>query len=495
MEYVFKTKPFAHQHAAWLAGRDRPYYAYLMEMGTGKSKVLTDDIGYNFERGAINAALIIAPKSVCRNWVNNELPTHLPEHLYGNARVVLWSPNHTKAKLAELATLFRAEPLRLHVFVVNPEAALTEKGEDFVKRFLRGHDALMAVDESTLMKSPTSKKSKMLMKLGNLAKIRRILTGSVAPESPLNVFQQFQFLNDGILGTDNFYAFRNRYAVLKRQLLSSEGRFVFRSKQPGDRELVLIEGYQNINELNERMRRHAFVALKKDCLDLPDKVYQTREIELTPEQRKIYERLRDDAMFELSDGRAITAPLVLTRLLRMRQVLCNHVPYDGETVPTHIEKTSARINEILSILEEHSGNAIIWSNFVSSIKEIGAALASQYPGGSAMVHGAVEANERQKHFQSFQAGNLRFLVMHPRTAGHGITLTAANLVIYHDNDWSLELRAQSEDRAHRIGQRSNVTYIDLVAPGTVEEKILSGLRKKQSLSDTITGEGWKELFQ
>lgn len=482
-EYRFKTKPFQHQYAAWQVGKDRPFFAYLMEMGTGKSKVLTDDIAYNFERGKINGALIVAPKSVCGNWIASELPTHLPQRIYDTARVVRWSPANTKTKEAEIATLFKPEPLQLHVLVMNPDALNTERGFETAKQFLRGHDALMAVDESTLMKSPTSKRSKTITKLGNLAALRRILTGSVAPESPLNVFQQFQFLNDGCLGTDNYYAFRNRYAILRKRVINGKS-------------FDEVIGYQNVEELNRRMNEHAFVALKKDCLDLPPKVFQRREVELTPTQKQIYDRIRSDALFELDDGRAITAPMVLTRLMRLRQIVCNFAPFDNEIAPTPIEKTNPRVGALVEMLDDYQGKALIWSNFVASIHEIKRAIVDEYGEGVAgAVHGEVPISRRQELFDAFQKGALRFLVMHPRTAGHGITLTAANLVVYYDNDWSLELRAQSEDRAHRIGQGETVTYVDLVAPGTIDQKILDHLLNKRSLSDRVTGEGWKELFE
>ncbi|MGE0383069.1 MAG: helicase-related protein, partial [Hyphomicrobium sp.] len=199
----------------------------------------------------------------------------------------------------------------------------------------------------------------------------------------------------------------------------------------------------------------------------------------------------------LNSGTSVSAPLVVTQLLRLRQALCNIAPAAaGATVA--IDDKNPRLDAVLELLEEAGGQkAIIWANFVPSIKLLTEEIGKKFGRGKvAHISGDVPALERQEIVRQFQEleNPLQYLVMQTRTGGYGLTLTAATLVIYHDNDWSLEVRLQSEDRAHRIGQRNNVTYVDLVAPNTVEEKILAALLTKQELANKITGDDLRKLL-
>ena len=212
---------------------------------------------------------------------------------------------------------------------------------------------------------------------------------------------------------------------------------------------------------------------------------------LTAEQRRFYNDLRDMAVAELSSGHVIAAPLVITQLLRLRQALCNIVP-DGEGGNVKISESDPRLEEVLNIIEEAGDQkVIVWSCFVPSIKRLTDAINERYGDGSAAAYyGDVTSEQRERLVDTFQdkSSKLKVLVMQPRTGGFGITLTAASVVVYHDNDWSLEVRLQSEDRAHRIGQTRAVSYIDLVARDTVDEKVIEALRNKQDLADQITGD-------
>ena len=148
--YRFRTQPYEHQRIALGASWDKEEFAYFMEMGTGKSKVLIDNISILYDNGHIDSALIIAPKGVYRNWVESEIPKHIPDHIYH--RIIAWVPNPNKKEKEELVSLFEITP-DLVFFVMNIEAFSTKKGTTFVEKFLLSHNALFAIDESTSIKN------------------------------------------------------------------------------------------------------------------------------------------------------------------------------------------------------------------------------------------------------------------------------------------------------------------------------------------------------
>jgi len=303
IKYKFKTKPYDHQLSALDKSWDKDEYAYFMEMGTGKSKVLVDNMAILYDKGKINGALIIAPKGVYRNWYSGEIPTHLASHI--DHKTVIWTATTSKTKDNEYQQLFKVD-LDLHILVMNVEAFSTKKGLEFATKFLRCHDTLMAVDESTTIKTPTAKRTKSIIALGKLAKYKRILTGSPVTKSPLDLYTQCEFLNEELLGFTSYYSFRNRYAVMKNANF-------------GGRRVQLIGGYQRLDELSHILKPFSDRVLKEDCLDLPPKTYIERQVELTEEQTKAYATMKTAALASLK-GKMATAPHVLTQLMRLHQI-------------------------------------------------------------------------------------------------------------------------------------------------------------------------------
>ena len=475
MMYKFKTEPYAHQLSALEKSWDKKVYAYFMEMGTGKSKVLVDNMAMLYDKGKINGALIIAPKGVYRNWYSQEIPNHLASHI--DHKTVLWTALTSKTKDKEYQQLFKVD-LDLHILIMNVEAFSTKKGLEFATRFLNCHNSLVAVDESTTIKTPTAKRTKAILALGKLAKYRRILTGSPVTKSPLDLYTQCGFLDEELLGFGSYYSFRNRYAVM-------------RNANFGGRRVQLIAGYQRLDELAKILKPFSDRVLKEDCLDLPEKTYIEREVELTSEQLQTYSTMKAAALASLNGKRA-TAPHVLTQLMRLHQITCGHLKNDDETIT---ELKSNRVSSLLDLLEEVEGKVIIWANYVYDIKHIVAAIAKKYGEDSIVqYYGAIPSEMRQKYIETFQdpESKARFFVGNPQTGGYGITLTAANTVVYYSNGYDLEKRLQSEDRAHRIGQKKAVTYVDLITPKTVDEKIRKALRKKINIATEIMGEELRE---
>ncbi|MCJ7570867.1 MAG: DEAD/DEAH box helicase [Candidatus Thermoplasmatota archaeon] len=446
-----------------------------MEMGTGKSKVLIDNIAILYDKGKINGVLIVAPKGVYKNWYSSEIPTHFASHV--QYKSVLWTASISKTKQEELNSLFKSD-FNLHVLVMNVEAFSTKKGLQFALKFLNSHKTLMAVDESTTIKTPSAKRTKSILALSKSAVYRRILIGSPITKSPLDLYTQCGFLNDELLGFSSYYAFRSRYAhMIERNF--------------GGRRVQIVKNYQRLDELSKLIEHFSYRVLKEDCLDLPDKIYIRREIELTDEQLKLYTTMKQMALATLN-GKMLTAPNVLTQLMRLHQITCGHFKSDDGKIQ---ELKNNRLEELMSILEETEGKAIIWANYIYDIERISAAIKKEYGDDSVVeYYGAINTDERQKNIERFQdpLSPFRFFIGNPQTGGYGITLTAANTVIYYSNGYDLEKRLQSEDRAHRIGQKKSVTYIDLIAEKTIDEKIVKALRKKIDIASQIMGEELKD---
>lgn len=482
-DQVFKTIPLKHQIECLMLSRDREFFGIFHEMGCGKSKVAIDTASYLFSRGKINGLIIIGPKSSLRSWYEQQLPAHMPDSV--ELKTLLWGPQ-TKAFETQSEKLFKVEPLKLAVLIMNIDATITDRGYDFLEKFLLCYDTCIVVDESTSIKNPKSSRTKILTKLGKRAHYRRILTGTPIANKPLDIYSQFNFLEEGCLGSSSWFAFRNRYAVT-------------RTKYMNGRKFEEIIGWQRLDELYKETIKHSHRVLKKDCLDLPEKIYQTRYIELAPDQLRYYREMRDQALTVLNTGLMVGAPLVITRLMRLRQSLCNLAPTgDGDAGTVFISEKDSRLDEVIKIVEESGDQKIlVWSCFTPSILRIVGALNEEFGEGTAAAfYGAVKPEERQALIDQIQEkeAKLKVLVLNPSTGGESITLTGASLVVYHDHDWSLKVREQSEDRAHRIGQVRNVTYIDLVAVGTVDELIVSALRDKKSLALAVTGDNLKQLL-
>ena len=475
MNYKFKTKPYAHQLDALEASWDKENFAYFMEMGTGKSKVLLDNAAILYDKGHINGLLLIAPKGVYKNWYDSEIPTHLPDHI--EKKVILWkTSDKSKKQMSLLNTLFETGT-DLHILIMNVESFSKGAGLQFAQKFLSCHKAMIAIDESTTIKTPTSNRTKSILKLRQDAKYRRILTGSPVTKSPLDLFSQCLFLDPWLLNHQSYYTFKARYAVTKK--IEVQGR-----------RIEIVVGYRNLPELSEKIKPFSKRILKEDCLDLPAKSFIKHTVELTKEQNKVYEQMKKEAIAFL-DGKMQSTATVMTQLMRLHQITCGHFTADDGTIK---DLPCSRLTELMSILENVEGKTIIWSHYTHDVKRIIEKIKEVYGDESVVDYfGETDQENRSKNIKRFQTDDkCRFFVGTTHTGGYGITLTAGSTMIYFSNGYDLEKRQQSEARIDRIGQTKKMTYIDIMAQDTIDEHIVKALRNKVNISNTIMGEGYKE---
>jgi SNF2 family DNA or RNA helicase len=421
---------------------------------------------------------------VHRNCVDNEIPAHLPE--WTEYRAAYWKAPSTASKAHQQAWDAAANHgPGLAILAVNVEA-LSHKGAfEEIRAWARRRKVLCVVDESNDIDNTKAKRTKNVIKIGEQALYRRIATGTPVGERPLDLYAQFAFLGPGMLGFQDFESFKRTYAKLEvvhgvegwRWGVDPETGRLAKIKAPVER----VVGFRDLNDLSERIAPHSFRVLKRDCLDLPDKVYAKWPVELTPEQATHYRELKNQLWTEVK-GKLIAAPRAITLLLRFQQLTGGY----PEAVPLD---NNPRLHALAEYARALPGFFIVWAHFRAELEGIAQTLRDALRGWEIVLyHGGIPQEQRARAVKAFQDGTARVFVGNPAAAGRGLTLTNADQVAYYSNSFSLTERLQSEDRAHRIGQKNNVTYTDFYAPGTIDEKVLDALRNKKALADVVTGD-------
>jgi hypothetical protein len=499
MLYVPKTTPMAHQVKALRAAYNAPAkpsrddnFAYLMDMGTGKSKVVLDEWG----AGAVNAELpnllVVAPAGSYRNWyqgknglANSELDVHLNEDLRSRMIVNHWQSGAGVNHRNSLSEFLRVRD-RPRALFVNVEAlSSVDKAKELVEAYLESGDTYMAVDESTTIKNGESLRGRYIHKVGQRAACRRILTGLLTPRSPLDAWGQFNFLDWRILGSPSFFGFKKRFAVTKKMVVDADWYDGEQVEGTG-REIEVIVGYKNIEEMHERIAPYSYRVLKEECLDLEPKIFLTRDIEHTPEQRKAYRELKENATTQIARDSYVSVDMMLQMMIRLHQINLGYVVDDEGNIRDFPEN---RTQEIINILDEHAGKTVIWSPFIHRIEMLEQKLGKEYgPKAVAKFYGKNRGTRHLDEARFLGDPDCKIMIASQAAGGRGNTWVNANLNIYDSNNYDLEQRQQSEDRTHRKGQLQRVTYIDLMTEGTVDYRFVHALRHKYDLATQVTGE-------
>lgn len=486
-----KTKLFAHQRDALRASEGREYFGFFMDMGTGKSLCTLAEAERLYAAGKIDAMLVIAPKGVHTNWVRREIPTHWE----GDVITGVWKSGAGARHMKDLQRLLKPRELGdvvpMRVLSMNIDAVSTKAGYDFALKFLRCTKAMIVLDESSRIKNPNAVRTEQLMLLRPHARCVRILSGTPLTNAPMDVFAQFEFMESGLLGTTSYRAFVAEYAVLLDSNSHTYRNMVAKNPRVAHAQIVAKDElgrpmYRNLEKLKTLIQRHSFRVTKEQCLDLPEKVYTTLPFEISPAQRRAYERLQEDLQIELEDGEVLTVD-ALGRLMKLQQVTSGFVMVPGRDEPEYVSEDNPRLKALVDYVEDVHGKFIVWARFREELRAVAAALREA---GIECVeyHGGVNDADRDAAIDSIQHGTARAFVGNAQSGGIGLTLTAAETVIYFSNDFNYETRKQSEDRAHRIGTKSNVLYVDLVAQDTIDEGIARSLQRKEKLAKKVLGD-------
>lgn len=463
-----RTVPYEHQRKIVEETKNAGYWGLFAEQGTGKTFITIAVATHLWQTGQIDRLLIIAPNGVHINWTRTEIPKHC---VLGEDEMMCahWQSMLKKKDMAQLnqTLLFN----KFKIVSMNIEALRTKPGLELAMDFLSAGPAMMVVDESTSIKNHKSLQAKACFTLARYAKIRWILTGTPITQNPTDLFGQCWFLSPDALGIPSFTAFKAQYAL--------EKEFIF-----GPRRFRKIVGFRNLEDLGIRLRRFSTRVLKDECLDLPDRTFQTEFVELTVEQRTIYDNLKTKFIAELKNGGFVSVTSALQATIRFQQIVSGFV-HDTES-DTFRRISSNRLQHLIDLLDRLGEKAIVWCNFVPDVTAITSALGEidehLFP---ISYFGGTPAGERIGAVETFNNNpKCRWFVC-TSAASKGLTLVAARYAIYYSRGWKLEDRLQSLDRIHRIGQTRNVTYIDLVSPGTIDERIAASLIQKQDLANKV----------
>ena len=494
MDYVYKSKPYDHQHECFMRSREKEIFAILFEMGAGKSKPTVDTAGYLYSLGRINCVVILAPNGVHKKWLLEDFPLSLPDYI--ETRSAVWEAGNKESMQACEDLLNPGECLR--IFCANVEGMSYSSLPKFLKRLLTATDALVVVDESTRIKTPTASRTKNLMRLKPLMKYRRILAGDAVVNSPFDLFSQFGFLDEEILG-HSYPVFKNEYAEMldpNSPLIAAIMRNNPRLRRAPQIAAKNPDGtarYKNLDKLKERIAPYSMRVTKAECLDLPPKVYEKRYFKLDDYQRKVYDQMVTDLRFELNDK---TVPIIhkLTLMLRLQQ-LCSGFLVDGENNFINLyqknPEDNPRIRTLMETMEDIDGQIIVWCRFQEEIRMLEKILGEE----CAVYYGEIDGKQRAKNLAEFREGKKKYFIGTAASGGIGLNLTTAATAIYFSNTFNAGERNQSEDRCHRIGQENDrVLYIDLEAEDTIDAKIMQALKNKKDLADfmlDLTGSGTK----
>lgn len=454
--------PYQHQIKAYNLALLNSSFAFLMEMGTGKSLTSVAVAARRWERGEIKKLLIVAPTSVLPVWPREFEACTVPYI----CAILEGSMQQRKETLKQLNNIQG----KLLIAVINYEATWR-----ILDDLLAWKPDMVIADESQRIKTHNAKQSKAMHKLGKVAQYKLILTGTPVQNQPLDFFSQYKFLDENIFGT-SFYAFRNRYAIL--------GGY-------GGKQVV---GYQNLDELIRKAHSIAFRVTKEEALDLPEQIDQYQYCELEPEAARIYNEVKKQSYAELKNEQEITVRNVLTRLLRLQQITGGFVNTDAG-IQQHV--SSAKLNllkEVVADIIDAGKKVVIFARFLPEIKAILKILEDMRLEYS-YITGEVPNEQRGEQVRVFQGDpNCKVFVAQIQTAGLGITLHAADTAIFYSVDFNYANYSQARARIHRIGQKNNCTYIHLIAKNTVDEHVLKALQHKEDVARMVV-DNWRLYFE
>lgn len=516
-------EPFPHQLERWRNTRERKVWATLWEQGTGKSCKTIMEAAWLFSRGEIDAMLVLAPNGVHSNWITDELPSHWPKELGVPGTCFMRSSSlETKRHQAELQECMDHQGFA--VLAMSYDALDTDDkpikpgvrtevvlgGKSWAKAFLQNRRVLIVADESSRLKTPTARRTILSSKAALLAQYRRVLNGTPVPNGPFDIYSQICFL-DPIVGPrgrlqGRFWLSKgiNSYEGFKTQFGEWGTGFCWytdpKTGERKQREYPELLRYKNLDILNSWLSEISDRVLKEDVLDLPPKLYKVMRFELTRPQRRVYDQLKEEALSFLDTGELVTAPMMLTKMLRLQQVANGYVAVDDavEEPIIDIGKENPRLDLLMEVCEDLPHKAIIWTRFRRDADLICEAMTKKKM-TFVRYDGAVDDDGRQEAKAKFKTAEAQFFISNPAAGGEGLTLLgdqsedaaealACKTVIYYSNGFNLQHRLQSEDRAHRIGQRWPVQYIDIVASDTIDEQVVDNLKSKFDVAQQVTGD-------
>lgn len=476
------TKLREHQEEAYEFFEPKEYGGILLPMGTGKTLIYLKWAYDKYLKGEISAIVWTAPKGAYGNFVS-EVIKHTSPELKNQIDLVKWVGQDNKRIEIFSQKLLKRDG-RLKIFLFNIEAISSKRSRclAFCNKFLTFHHAAFAIDEASCIKNSSSIRTDMALKLGLKAKYNHAITGSAITNSPIDLWTICGFMSPQALGFSSFYAFRGTYCNMAKQEIYVKGK---------KEEFLGIASFRRLDRLREKLDKFCYIRTKEQCIDLPPKIYVTRSVEMTEEQKEIYDEFKKNLIIEVEQGIA-SATIILSKLTKLQQISNGYIKLDNGQIQ---RIPNGRLAVLMDLLEEIDGKVIIWAPFRPLISIIAEAIKEKYGDDSYVTYfGDTTTEDRVTNVELFQNDEkCRYFIGNPSVGGYSITLTAAHDVIYYSNNYSADQRWQSEDRCHRIGQDCSVTYVDLICEGSLDSRILQVLQDKKDVASMVLGDKKKAL--
>lgn len=561
-DYVFNSdapSPWSHQKEAFLKFADSSFCVLFFEQRCGKTRTAIDICAYRFEKDDIDAILILSwPNGVSRNWVTEEIPNWLPLRI--PCRSLIWrsGKQKTKAFMQEFDLLCRSKGLA--IFSINAEAITTESCKRHIKAFLNSRKGVaLIVDESDWAATPGAARTETVIKMATwgVIKLKMLLGGTPATESPFQLYSQFEILKPDFFGFKTFQTFKHHFGVYDwepapvqvplvthgRVQRFKNGRVILTNKLDGAGNPVIaidkrtgqpkmrpVKGlnhstsaqfemvkrdedgtplYRNIDELHAKMDPHVVRVLRRDVSDAPEPVHSKHFYEMSDEQYRVYSDLLEEFRAELRTGYIVEAAHVLTRWLRLQQVLSNRLPPREEglicgacngagcaecdevgiiptILPAEVVDTEAdpRLDALCFVIREPPPKFIVWCRFQHEVTAVMETVESL---GHSPVRfdGLVPEAERRENLQEFRGGRADALIGNAAAGGRGLPMDVADLAVFYSNYFSGRTREQVEARTEALFKKTPTSIVDIICEGTIDERIVAVLRSKRSLAAVI----------
>ncbi len=457
LSYDTPIKPFEFQRRAVTYMMEYKQHGLFLTMGLGKTKCVIDFFFLAKKERKVDKLLVVAPKSCIVSWLE-ELEKHGVDDF-----IVLEGSKEKRLKQLDEDVC---------IYILNYAGIIVLRNE--LGRKFNNDRTVIALDESSMIKSPGAERTRIIIKtfVNNIFKF--CLSGTPITQSPIDIYSQFKFLNPTFFSVQSYYSFRNYYCIMGDGFNNAGNRY------------QKIIGYRKLPELKTIINRHSYILKKEDCkyLGLPEKIYEKRELEMLGGMKEQYDQMRKHLILEIENDIKITASIMIVKMLRLQQIM------SGCWLEN--QKDNTKLKELMDIIKNYSGNqkVIVWCRFIDSLKLIAAEL-NKNGIDNVLFYG--ETRDRKGTIEMFRNNpSCKVFIGQLRTGGKGINLQCASMVIYFENSFSLEDRLQSEDRCHRPGQVNNVTYIDMIYKGTIDEQIIKAIKNKEKIADYLI-EGMKKV--
>ena len=547
LRYLTKLKPFNHQYTHFLKHRDAKFWAFLWDMGTGKTKIIFDVTVHLFLNKKIDCLVLVAPNGVHKKHLTKAAPEHI--HTSITYETFIYESKKIKIKKNKhLLNSFLLKNENLKIISINPDALITKQGFDVILQVLVKFNCYMVVDEFTDFKTPTSKRAKQLLKLSNYPLYKAILDGTPIQKSPMDIWVGFNFLQHGCLGHTFYMSFKNEYCkldnfklrndiykILKQSNFYKKGNLSIKEScvisditdsifehmkgerlsnnnlsnlLPCDlwdcktrllslaRKAYFTEtSYKNLDKLNNIIYKFSSRYLKNECLDLPKSTTIDIPYYLDDKTNQLYQKLKKDLIAEYNTV-TMSTPYKLTLLLRFQQLLGGFFKPDFEQDQIEIstQRVDLLLNQLSKIASDHK--VLIFCKFTSEIKQIIKKLKLEYGTESTVdYYGETKAKDRESNLTEFiQNPNCKYFVANRKSGGVGLDgLQVASYVINYSNEASSRYQLQAVDRAIRSGQKNKVTILNIYALETYDERLRDILMGNKILADEITGDKFLDL--